>query len=258
MTRRLLKWIGVTILILLAVPIAAIALVLIVANVDPGRRFIETETASVTGGMVRIAGLSGRFPDHLRASRIEVSDAKGPYVTISDLVLDWSPLQLLRRNAVIDQLQAAAVDVARLPESGASQTSSSSGSFDLPVRVDLRHLHIDRAIIGEPVAGVAATLALDGSGNLPTLTEGTVQLDANRLDNPGHYAVAGQITPDAIRATIKADEPAKGLISGIAKLPDLGAIAIQASVDGPKSAMATQVGVSAGALTASASGTVDL
>ena len=82
--------------------------------------------------------------------------------------------------------------------------------------------------------GVAATLALDGSATLPTLTEGTIQLDVQRLDSPGHYAVNGSVTSDAIQATVKADEPAKGLISGIAHLPDLGAIAIQASVNGPR------------------------
>ena len=32
--------------------------------------------------MVRIEGLAGRFPDALRVGRIQVSDAKGPYVTI--------------------------------------------------------------------------------------------------------------------------------------------------------------------------------
>ena len=85
-----------------------------------------------------------------------------------------------------------------------------------------------------------------------------MQLDARRLDSPGHYAVTGTVTPRDIQATVKADEPAKGLISGIAHLPDLGAIAIQASVNGPRDALATQLGINAGPLTASASGTVDL
>ena len=53
-------------------------MVAVVANTDPGRRFIEQQTASLTGGMVRIQGLAGRFPDALRAEQIQVSDAKGP------------------------------------------------------------------------------------------------------------------------------------------------------------------------------------
>ena len=256
MTRRLLKWGGIVVLVLLALPVLAVAVVLVVANIDPGRRFIERQTASLTGGVVRIEGLGGRFPDALRAGRIQVSDAKGPYVTVSGVILDWSPLKLLGRTAQIDQLQADRLDFSRLPES--ESKSSSSGSFELPVTVDLRHLHVEQAVVGAPVAGVAATLALDGAANLPTLTEGTIQLDVLRLDSPGHYALSGRVTPDAIEATLKAEEPAKGLISSIAKLPDLGAIALQGSVNGPRDALGTQIGVTAGALTASASGTVDL
>ncbi|HEY4043295.1 MAG TPA: hypothetical protein VGM32_15820, partial [Rhodopila sp.] len=236
----------------------AVVLVAVAANIDAGRRFIEQETASLTGGIVRIQGLSGRFPDALRAEQIQVSDFKGPYVTITGLVLDWSPLKLVRRIAQIDQLRADHLEFSRLPESETHTTSRTSSSFELPVQVDLRHLHIDEAVIVEAVAGAGATLALDGSADLPTLTEGTIQLDANRLDSPGHYTVNGRVTSNAIQATVHADEPAKGLISAIAHLPDLGAIAIQASVGGPRDALGTQVGITAGELTASATGTVDL
>jgi translocation and assembly module TamB len=254
---RALKWTMRIILVLLALPVLAVAIVLIVANIDPGRRLIQDQVTSLTGGMVRIEGLAGRFPDALTIGQIQVSDAKGPYVSISGLILDWSPLKLLARTAQIDRLQAARLDFARVPESDGS-TTSSSGSFSLPVQVDLRHLHVDQAVVGAPVAGVAATLSLDGAATLPTLTEGTVQLDVQRIDSPGHYAVTGRVTPDDIQATVKVEEPAKGLISGIAKLPDLGAISIQASVNGPKDALGTQVGLAAGPLSASASGTVDL
>ena len=128
MTRRLLKWAAAAVLILLAIPILAVLIVLVVANIDPGRRLIESETASLTGGMVRIEGLAGRFPDALRASQIQVSDAKGPYVTISGLVLDWSPSRLLQRTAQIDLLQADRLDLARLPESESKKSGSGSRS----------------------------------------------------------------------------------------------------------------------------------
>jgi translocation and assembly module TamB len=258
--RRTLKWGAGILLVLLAIPVLAIIVVAIATNIDAGRRLIEQQTASLTGGMVHIEGLAGRFPDALRAGRIEVSDAKGPYLTIDGLVLDWSPLKLFGKTAQIDQLQADLLEFARLPETaGAAGTDSGgSGSFNLPVRVDLRHLHIAQAVIGAPVAGSGATLVLDGSANLPALTEGTVQLDASRLDSPGHYAVNLQVTPADIQATLNADEPAKGLISGIAHLPDLGAIAIRASVNGPRDQLATKLDVTAGELTAAATGSLDL
>jgi translocation and assembly module TamB len=139
---RVAKWIAIFVLVLLAIPVLAVLLVTVAANIDAGRRFIEQQTASLSGGIVRIEGLSGRFPDALRARQIQVSDAKGPYLTINGLVLDWSPLKLVRRIAQIDQLQADRLDFARLPESE-SQTSG-GGSFNLPVQVDLRHLHVGR------------------------------------------------------------------------------------------------------------------
>lgn len=256
--KRALKWIGGIVLVLLAIPVLALVAIVVAANMDVGRRFIERETASLTGGMVHIEGLSGRFPDALRVAQIQVSDAKGPYVKIAGLVLNWSPLQLIRRTAQIDLLQADQLDLSRLPETEAKPKSSNGTSFNLPVRVDLRRLHVGRATIGTAVAGTAATLALDGSADLPSLSEGSIHLDANRLDSPGHYAVSGHIAPDQIAATVKADEPAKGLISSIAHLPDLGAIRIQASADGPRNAVVTQLGINAGPLTASAVGTVDV
>jgi translocation and assembly module TamB len=258
LTRRLLKWVLAAVLVIVAIPVLAIVVVAVGANIDAGRRLIEQQTASLTGGMVRLQGLSGRFPDALRVQKIQVSDAKGPYLTITGLTLDWSPLKLVHRIAQIDQLQADQLDLPRLPESESSSTSSSRGSSNLPIQIDLRHLHIAKATIGAPVAGAAASLTLDGSANLPTLTEGSVRLNAERLDSPGHYAITGRVAPDAIQATVNAEEPAKGLISEIAKLPDLGAITVQAKVDGPRNALDTHVGITAGPLTAAGNGTVDL
>ncbi|MFL5254449.1 MAG: hypothetical protein ACJ8AI_16430, partial [Rhodopila sp.] len=254
--RRLLKWAAWIIGVLIALPIMAIVALVIFANTGPVRSLIESQATKLTGGMVRLQGLSGRFPDKLRIGRIEVADAKGVYVTVQDVALDWSPLRLLGRTAEIDQLTAATVAVSRLPASSGS--SSSSGSFSLPVQVDLKHLYVARAEIGAPVVGTAATLALDGAGHLKTLTEGTAHLTAHRLDSPGDYAVNGTVESDRIQADVQANEPPKGLISSIAKLPDLGAVSVQASVAGPREALATRAAVTAGLLKASANGTVDL
>lgn len=257
MIRRGLKWAARVVIVLLALPVLAVIVILIGANTGPGRRLIETETASLTGGVVRIEGLAGRFPDALRAEQIQVSDANGPYVAVSGLILDWSPSKLLQGTAQIDSLRADRLEFSRLPQSE-GKSDGSSGSFDLPVRVDLRHLHIERANVGAPVVGTAAILTLDGAADLPTLTEGTVQLDAQRLDSPGHYVVSGRVTANEINATVTAVEPPGGLISRVAHLPDLGAITIQASVNGPRDDLGTQMGINAGALTASVSGTIDL
>ncbi|HEY8290377.1 MAG TPA: DUF490 domain-containing protein, partial [Acetobacteraceae bacterium] len=163
--RRLAKWLAWIVGIAILLPVLLVALVVGGANTDAGRRLIERETASLTGGMVRLSGLAGRFPDALRVGRIDVADTAGVYLTIEDAVLDWSPTRLIGREALIDQLTARHVAFSRMPQSSGATTGS--GSHSLPVRIDLRRLHVDRLDIGQPVAGQAVALAIDGSARLP-------------------------------------------------------------------------------------------
>ncbi|HXT79296.1 MAG TPA: translocation/assembly module TamB domain-containing protein [Acetobacteraceae bacterium] len=252
--RRAAKWLAWILGILIALPVLLVTLVMISANTDAGRRLIEQETASLTGGMVRIAGLAGRFPDALRVARIDIADAAGVYLTVEDVALDWSPTRLIRRNVLIDRLTARHINFARMPLPG----GTSSGSYSLPVQVDLKMLRVDRMDIGQPVAGQAVALAIDGSAQVRTLTTGSARIEAHRLDGQGTYALDAEIDPAHMHATIKADEPPHGLIAGLATLPDLGALAIDATIDGPRTALATKVSVNAGPLRAAANGTVDL
>ena len=54
------------------------------------------------------------------------------------------------------------------------------------------------------------------------------------------------------------NEPPQGLLAGLANLPDLGALSIQASADGPRNATAMRLAIVAGPLRASGRGTLDL
>ena len=60
------------------------------------------------------------------------------------------------------------------------------------------------------------------------------------------------------RATLHASEAARGLVAGIAGLPDIGAITVDGTVQGPRDALTTHVALAAGPLHATAGGTVDL
>ena len=105
--------------LLLGVPLALIlvvlAVVLIGANTDPGRRLIEREAGSLTSGLVGIQGLGGRFPDALTIDRLTLHDTRGPWLAIDHLVLDWSPLRLLTRTARVELARAERIEVPRLP-----------------------------------------------------------------------------------------------------------------------------------------------
>ncbi len=246
--------------VLVLIPVLALLAAVLLLNIDPGRRLVERLAGQLTAGQVRIAGLGGRFPDALRLRHAEVSDAQGIWLTLDDVALDWSPLALLHREARVDLLSAARVGVTRLPVSSAPAKAGPTDSkpFSLPVRVSVAALRIARADVGEPVAGVAAVLALDGKAHLASLQDGDVDVTIDRLDSPGSYAVRGRIDPASLDARLSVAEPAHGFVATVAKLPDVGAIDLQGSVAGPRTGERTAVQLAAGPLRANANGTIDI
>ena len=185
---------------------------------------------------------------------MEVRDPQGDYATVENFVFDWSPSQLLHRQIVIDRMAASRIDVARQPASSAS----SGGNYSLPAPVVLRELRVERLELAPPVVGAPVAVALDGSGMLQTLTEGTATLNIRQFDGAGRYALDAAMAPAGLHVELRASEPAHGMVAGIAGLPDLGAIDLTARLDGPLNAIATHLAVSAGPLRAAADGTVDL
>jgi translocation and assembly module TamB len=238
--------------LIVLLPLALLAL----ANTGPGRRLIEVETRSLTGGMVKLQGLAGRFPDSLRVARIEISDARGAWLTLDDVGLDWSPTALLRGTAEIDTLRAARITVPRLAVS--SGRSSGDGGFALPVGVVVHRLLVDRIDLGAPIATVPASARIAGSGHFRSLADAQASIAIDRLDKPGSYRLEAALIPGAITARLHGAEPASGLVAGLAKLPALGPLAVDASIDGPRSAERMDATLSAGGLSASAHGVVNL
>jgi len=245
--RRAAKWIGGILAVLVAMPI----LLTLAANTGPGRSAIVWSVPRLTGDTIRLAGLSGRIPDALRIARIELRDPHGDYATIHDLVLDWSPLQLLHRRIVIDHLSASNVNALRLP-------TGSSGGTGLPVAVILREIRVARLDIDASLAGAPVTVALEGSGQFtsPTDVSGTVHI--RRLNNAGSYAVSGDVDAARLHARLQIDEPAHGVLANLAGLPNLGALTLDATLDGPRQAVNTRLAFAAGDLHATVGGTLDL
>lgn len=254
---RAARWIGWTLSAGLGLVLLLLALALVAANTPSGRAFIESRVEGLTGGEVRVSGLAGRFPDALRAGRIELHDGTGLWLAIDELRLDWKPSRLLVGSAGIDRLEAARIAMNRLPASTPAEPGEGSG-FSLPVRVDLGSLRVARIDLGAPVAGIAAALAIEGRGHLGAPDRGEVELSAHRLDGAGDYTVQGRMDAAGLSARLHAGEPAGGLLSGLAGLPELGALSLAAEVEGPLSGLEITLGLKAGSLEANAHGTLDL
>jgi translocation and assembly module TamB len=245
-------------LAIILLPVALIALILIAANTSPGQRLIESETKNLTSGTVVLTGLSGRFPDALRLAHGELRDAHGPWLTIDDLALHWSPLALIGGSADIQLLQARSVAMPRLPAPAATQAKASQSGFSLPVRINIHALHIARLDLGAPVALKPAIVKIDGAAAIVSLRQGQASIAIDRLDSPGTYRLEAALTPAAINAHLTAAEPQGGLIGGLANLPGLGALTLTAAIEGPRGAEKTTLTLTAGQLRADAHGTIDL
>ena len=130
-------------------------------------------------------------------------DKDGTWLTIEDLALDWHPLRLLTKTADISLASASHISVARLPasEPAAQPQPSSSSGFTLPVTVKLDRLHVAKLDLARPVAGEAASLSADGSGQLVSLEQSDVTLALRRLDGEGTYDLNGHLDPARVQAT---------------------------------------------------------
>src|SRR5436309_3424093 len=254
---RALKILAWAIGALVVLPIVLISLVIGVANMDWGRRLIEQATARGSGGQLVVAGLSGRFPDDLHLTHAEVRDADAVWMGVDDLTLQWSPSRLLHHDLHIGQLRAGRVQLLRLPPPSTSPKRS-TGPFELPVRIDIDRVEVDQIDIGAPVAGAAASVAIEGEAHVASLKNAETRLSVTRIDAPGTYKLSGRIDSSFLKAELIVDEPAQGLLSGLAKLPDLGALSVQLSIQGPRNAEAMRLALAAGPLRASGQGLVDL
>jgi len=255
--RRALKWAGGIALALVLLPVVLVGVVLLGLNTGVGARQVEALTARFSGGMVTFRDVSGIFPQAPRVGRVEVRDSKGVWLTLDDIALDWSPTRLLGRNARVERLVVGRVTVARLPVSSPPPATGPS-SFSLPVRVDIERFIVARIDLGAEVAGTPASLSAEGVAHLASLTDGQAEIALRRLDGEGTYMVKGRIDASGLAADVAAREAAHGLLAGIAKLPDLGALDIHAAVNGPWNAAATDIAITAGPLRAGAKGVVDI
>ena len=259
--RRAARIVLILAAVVLLVPVLGVAAILVALNTAPGRAFAETQIAGLTGGTVVPTGLGGRFPDRLRLAHLELRDTDGLYFSLNDVALDWSPAALLHRQALIHSLTAATLDFVRLPvpDPNARRTPSDPGArpFTLPVRVTVESLAVARATLGGRLLGTPATLAVTAKADLPTLDSGTATIDATRSDGaPARYTLDATVA-DTIQAHLTVDEPENGLVATLAGLPAIGAIRLDATTAGPRTALSTKLALTAGPLTATATALID-
>ncbi|HEY2037478.1 MAG TPA: translocation/assembly module TamB domain-containing protein, partial [Steroidobacteraceae bacterium] len=251
---RIAAWSVGGLLLLILILIAAIV---VIGNSAGGRRLLESETAKLTSGRVRISGLGGSFPGAIDVARLQLSDPKGVWLTADQVSLRWSPLALLAWHMHIDSLHIGAAEVARKPVSAPKTKSQASSQSSLP-RIDIDRMTVDTLVLEPAAAGMSARLNIQGNLHYRSMTDARGALVARRSNGTGDYEVVLGIERSRMTARLRLEEPASGPLEHLVNLPDLGALSVVASVDGPRTAEQLRLNAHAGQLSATAHGTVDL
>ncbi len=179
---RILKWIGVVILGLIALALV----VLFGINTDPGRRFVANqigEYKTATGLNIRVGRIGGSLYGKMVLTDLRVSDPKGVFLTAPRLDVDWRPFAFIRNHVDVRSLSAGLVTLARRPEL-IPQPSDPEAPLLPDLDIDVNRLKIARFVIGAPVTGRTHVLSIDGEAHI---ADRRAQLVANAqaLRSPG-------------------------------------------------------------------------
>lgn len=253
--RRALRIAGVCLAGLLLLVLLCAGAVIVAGNTRGGRRLLERETARFTAGRVRIAGLGGRFPSRIDIGTLSLSDSSGQWMSAEHISLHWSPLALLAWDLHVERFEVGRADVVRRPVG--NRSGSRGGRAHLPV-IDVDRLSIHTLELEPAAAGTRARLTVQGSVHYRSMRNARADLLVRRTNGPGLYALSLRAAPSAVDASLKLEEPAGGPLEHWLNLPGLGALALDARLEGPRNAEKLRLTAHAGGLHARAGGTIDL
>ena len=262
---KITKWLAIAIGVVLLLVIVLVGGVIAAINTTAGQREIVSLANSHSGGVFRIEGVSGGIPTDVHVARVELLDAQGAWLTLTGLNLQLSLMPLLHRNVVIERLHADELSMARLPPpSPTPKPATSSGPISasippLPIKVFLKQLTVDRITVDKAVTHTAPiAVGLSGNAEVTGNNEGQAHLTLHDLNGPGVYTADASLSGNDLAARVNLDEPAHGMLSRLGSLPDLGPLHLALTLAGPQDKAALGLSLNAGALTASAKGTIDI
>lgn len=141
--------------------------------------FLE-DNLSTDSRQVTVTGFTGAFSSQAQIESLTIADTDGVWLTLNNVVLDWSRASLLRGVVNVTELTAEEVIVARkpVPDPNAIPAPEASGFAlpELPVSISIKKLQADRIFLGETVLGqeiegtLSASAELDGGNGSAVLS----------------------------------------------------------------------------------------
>jgi len=116
---------------------------------------------------IHLSRLEGALSSRPFIGLITVADRRGVWLKIHAARLEWSRLRLLRGRLSIQALRAEKVEILRRPLAAGTppalpQPAAGFAVPQWPVAVDIAAVSLDKVILGEELAGRAASLSLHG------------------------------------------------------------------------------------------------
>lgn len=187
------------------------------------------DNLSGEGRKVSITGFAGALSSRATIQKLTIADDKGIWLSVDDVVLDWSRTALLSGTVIINEFSASHINLDRLPEGKKTSPKPEARSFDftlpeLPVSIDIGGISAPRITLGESILGhpleasIEANLHLaEGQGN------GTLTLLRTDDGPDGKLALSAGFVNETRILSLDLDlrEEAGGLAATALELPGL-------------------------------------
>ncbi|SFC90717.1 translocation and assembly module TamB [Bosea sp. CRIB-10] len=222
-----------------------------------------SKALSTDGSQVSIGAVDGALSSDASIRDIVISDRDGPWLRLDRARLIWTRSALLLRRLEVNRLEIGKLEILRkpLPDPAAPPPADNSPILpELPLKVIVETFQLGELALGPTVIGAPARLSATGAARLGPPNEGLdFRLAGRRLDMGGMLDVTLRFVPQTtqLQLAVKLDEPAGGLISTIADLPDRPPVKLDLTGDGPLDRFRATLAFTAGP-TIGANGTADL
>ena len=215
--RRYLRWLGALVLLV----VTALLAVMIGLNSQWGRDHVArriSDTTFSSGLRISVGRIEGSLFGQTQLRDIRAYDARGEFLRVPLVTLDWRPAAYARNHIDIRSAQAPQALLERVPQ---FKVSTSSGPLLPDIDIDIGRLKIDRLITEPAVSGERRILHLDGSGHIAkgraqiALKGGTLA-GADRLAGD-RIALMLDAVPQAnkLALTLQLDAPTGGVLAAL-------------------------------------------
>lgn len=233
---------------LCVVLIAVFAVLLLFCQTETGRAYVASELSGLLSSapdtVVTVERVEGFFPFRLDFGRVAISDVKGPWLTVRDIHIEWSPLALLFGRISIGEVSASAVMLDRIPGSSAAGETSPRDSLSIlsgfpPVEVG--RLSIGELAVGTLVTGREAAFQVEGSLNSKERGDGieaslAIEGKNETLGTRLRLGLVSRANPVSVMLTVEFHEADGGWVASVLGLEEAGSLDFSLTGDGPISA----------------------